>query len=129
MRTHIFEIEPMGAPRMNRSDAWRGREVVGRYVAYRDTLRLLANLQRFTLPDRFSVTFYLPMPASWTGAKKRRMDGQPHQTKPDWDNCCKAFVDSLRGDDAGIWTVDGVYKRWAYRGRIEVTVAMQTAVA
>ena len=126
-RVYTFDVEPMGAPRMNRSDAWRGRVVVERYHAYRDALRLMANLQGFTLPDRFSITFYLPMPASWSGAKRRRMNGTPHQQKFDIDNGLKGLLDALRTDDAGIWAIDGLYKVWAEEGWIEIMVRDERA--
>lgn len=46
--------------------------------------------------------------------------GQYHKKKPDWDNLCKAFLDSLfykRGmDDSHIYHVGKVTKRWVAQG-------------
>lgn len=117
-----FDITPMGAPRMNRADAWKGRAVVLRYRLFRDTLRLQARNLGFALPDSFVATFYLPMPPSWSEKKKQLMDGKPHQQKPDASNLLKALEDALRTDDERIWDPHP-RKFWARKGRIVIDTA------
>ncbi len=120
--TVSFDIIPMGAPRMNRADAWKGRAVVLRYRLFRDTLRLQARNLGFALPDAFDVLFELPMPPSWSEKKRRENTGQPHKQKPDLDNLEKALTDTLRDDDSGIWCVSA-RKVWAEKGRIVIDTA------
>jgi Holliday junction resolvase RusA-like endonuclease len=45
------------------------------------------------------------------------MNGQPHQQKPDIDNCCKALMD-LEGTNDGHVHMLNATKRWAEKGRI-----------
>lgn len=114
-----LEITPIGAPRLSRRDAWDPSPAASRYFAYRDELRIRATQAGYTPSERLDLVFYLPMPASWSGRKRARMDGQPHQQKPDFDNLAKAFLDSLTSDDAYVWDVR-VRKVWAQRGAIEI---------
>ncbi len=58
----VYDITPMGKPRMTRADKWKKRPEVLRYRAFCDEVRL----QGVELPESGShVTFILPMPASW----------------------------------------------------------------
>ncbi len=120
---YIFKVTPMGAPRMSRQDRFMGREVVTRYKAFGILLRNQALRQKFTLPDKISFTFTLPMPASWSGKKRERMIGTPHQQKPDIDNLIKAFMDGItyrdKLSDATVWYVNAT-KLWGEEGLIEV---------
>jgi len=45
------------------------------------------------------------------------MNGQPHQSRPDWDNCAKAVCDAFGTEDNFVWKAS-VEKRWAEKGRI-----------
>ena len=101
---------------MTRADAWKKRPVVLRYRAFRDEVR--AHRVVFGNGDR--VTLWMPMPASWSEAKRVRQDGQPHQQRPDIDNLLKALMDAIYEDDAGIWHIGGAQKRWARDGAIEI---------
>lgn len=110
----IYPITPMGKPRMTRADRWKKRPEVMRYRAFCDEVRL----QNVQLPESgFHVTFFIPMPPSWSRKKRQQFDGQPHQSKPDMDNLMKALMDAIYDDDAHIW--DGrLTKRWGETGKI-----------
>jgi Holliday junction resolvase RusA-like endonuclease len=113
-------ITPVSKPRMTQRDKWLKRPATTKYWDYCQELRTL--LGDRTIPDSgYHLTFYMPMPASWSKAKKEKMEGQPHQQKPDKDNLEKAFLDALFDDDSKVW--DGrVTKRWSSAPRIEVEV-------
>lgn len=120
MTAQHFRINPVPKPRMTRSDRWQQRPVVVRYWAFKDCLQRAANETGFALGEAFEVTFYLPMPASWSKAKKARMAGKPHQVRPDIDNCVKSTLDSLLpDDDSAIWYISA-RKVWALEGAIAI---------
>lgn len=104
MPAYRFDVVPVSAPRMNRADRWKRRPCVVKYFEYRDLVRAIAAEQGFTLPERFSVQFYLPMPRSWSKRKRQDHDGRPHQVKPDADNLLKAWMDCF-GEDCAVWSV------------------------
>ena len=114
-----LELVPMAAPRLSRRDAWAPSAAASRYFAYRAELCMLAQQAGYEPGDALAVTFYLPMPASWSQRKRRQMDGQPHQQKPDTDNLLKGFCDALLADDAHVWDMHA-RKRWAVEGAIEI---------
>jgi len=118
---YVFDIVPMGAPRMTRADAWRKRAIVLRYFAFRDELNLKANLSGYVLGDMLNIKFYLPFPPSYTKKKKDTLEGMPHQLKPDNDNLVKAFMDGLKSEDCTVWCVFS-RKYWSSRPRIVVTI-------
>ncbi len=104
----IYNVVPMGKPRMTRADKWKKRPEVLRYRAFCDHVRLLG----VKLPEANShITFILPMPKSWSKKKRAEMNGKPHQSKPDKDNLEKALLDALFEDDAHIWD-SRVTKLW-----------------
>lgn len=55
------------------------------------------------------IVAHMPMPTSWSKARKRRAAGQPCAVKPDIDNIAKIIADALNGivyiDDARIWSL------------------------
>lgn len=113
----IFNITPMGKPRMTRADKWKKRDVVLRYRAFCDEVRL----NGLVMPEAGGhITFVIPMPASWSLRKRAAMSGQAHQQKPDVDNMIKALMDALFTDDAHIWDVR-VTKRWGDTGQILIS--------
>lgn len=117
MKKYTFDIEPMGKPRMVRSDKWSDRECVVRYWAFKDDLVRKARLYRYKVPGRLHLEFILSMPESWSEKKKKRMDGKPHEQKPDIDNLEKAFLDCLCENDSYVWSVNKT-KRWGRKGKI-----------
>lgn len=115
-------INPRGKPRMVKSDAWKKRKVVLDYWAWKD--ELLKEAEHVCLPDlpeKFSVTFYVGMPDSWSKKKKAAHDGRPHKSKPDWDNMAKALQDCLCKSDSHVHDVH-VKKRWSYNGWIKIEI-------
>lgn len=116
MRVNEFDITPVPKPRMTQRDKWQKRPAVMRYRAFCDEARL----RRIALPESGAeIVFQMPMPKSWSGAKRHRMDGQPHQQKPDVDNLLKALMDALFDDDCKVWSV-AVSKVWGESGKITV---------
>lgn len=113
----IYNVIPMGAVRMNKADAWKKRPVVLRYFRFKDDLRA-SGLN--TIPEGGKIIFRLPMPASWSGKRKREADGKPHTQKPDLDNMLKAVLDTIYEEDCHIWNIGGLEKYWAYEGSIEI---------
>lgn len=115
-------INPMGKPRMTRSDKWKKRPAVVAYRAFADGLRYYA--KGFKVPDsNFSLSFEMPMPPSWSQKKRAEMDGKPHQQKPDIDNLIKAVLDALCEEDCTIWQIAGAEKRWSETGAIKLEAA------
>ena len=111
----IIKIDPVAKPRMTQRDKWQKRQCVVRYREFCDRLRA----EGLVLPESYSVTFWIPMPKSWSNKKKARHSDQPHQQKPDLDNLIKAIQDAVCEDDSYVWNVCA-RKVWAYRGAIRV---------
>ena len=95
----LYPIAPVPAPRQTRADAWKSRPCVARYRAFKDEVRL----RNVFIPVPCEITFYMPMPKSWSAAKRHNHEGQPHLIKPDLDNLMKALFDAVFEDDAHIW--------------------------
>ncbi|WP_313609992.1 RusA family crossover junction endodeoxyribonuclease [Atlantibacter hermannii] len=115
----VYNIIPVGKPRMTRADKWKKRPEVLRYRAFCDHVRLLG----VELPEAGAhVTFILPMPLSWSKKKRLQHDGQPHQAKPDCDNMLKALMDAIYADDAHVWDCR-VTKVWGETGQIIIKEA------
>lgn len=114
-----FDVVPMGAPRMTRSDAWRKRPCVLRYFSFKDRLKRLALIARYKITDQIDITFVIPMPDSWSKKKKEEFNGNPHQSKPDADNLLKAYCDALSERDQTIWDMRA-RKIWGTKGQIIV---------
>ena len=124
----VVHINPIGAPRMTRSDQWRvdpdhpdpakrQRPCVTRYYAWKDAFVKGCAAIGWKLDERVRVEFRIAMPQSWSKKKKAEMLGKLHQQKPDHDNCAKAVGDAFGIDDGFI--ADGRYtKRWAEAGCI-----------
>ena len=119
--TYVFQVPPKTAPRMTRRDRWKKRPCVVRYFEYRDQLRAKAVEYGITLPNAFSVTFYMTMPKSWSKKKKAAHVGKPHQVKPDLDNVLKGFMDALRTEDARVYAVSAS-KVWSERPGVVLAV-------
>jgi len=116
--TSVFwPIKPCPKPRQTRSDKWKKRPAVLRYRAFRDKVKALG----VKLPQPCTVIFWLPMPKSWPASKRTRMQGQPHQVKPDLDNLIKALWDAITRRDERLWCVHAE-KRWGAHPGIEVSM-------
>lgn len=116
MINHYF-INPCAKPRMTRSDRWKKRPIVCKYWKFKDKVRELGI--EFP-PQGASITFIIEMPKSWSNKKREETDGKPHQQTPDLDNLVKGLADAIYADDAHIWQIKGLEKRWGEKGKIEV---------
>ena len=114
-----YKIQPMGKPRQVASDRWKKRPEVLRYRAFADEIRLAAAAQNFFLGSRCIMIFEFAMAPSWSKSKKEKMNGKPHQQRPDWDNCGKAIQDILKVEDSSVYTAFCA-KFWSYEGRIRI---------
>lgn len=110
-----YAITPVAKPRMTQRDKWKKRPCVLRYRAFCDKVRWL----RIALPQPCRVVFHLPMPRSWDGPKRMRLDGQPHTVRPDLDNLVKALGDAVCAEDSHLWSI-AAEKRWSAAPGIEV---------
>jgi hypothetical protein len=84
--THILPIRALPAVRMVKSDKWSKRPSVERNFAYRNELKLLANVNGVRLYDTLRVVFMFKMPEGWSKTKKEAYMRIPHQQTPDTDN-------------------------------------------
>lgn len=108
------KLRPAGLKRLLRLE---------KYNQYKIDLLAEAKRKGFELPPSgLSVTFYIPVPSSWSQKKKNAHHGLLHQSKPDIDNCTKAFLDSLVAEDKFIANIT-LTKRWVNfpEGWIECT--------
>lgn len=83
-----------------------------------------AKAKGFTIPAAgMSVTFYLPMPPSWTKKKKKQLHGSFCQSRPDIDNLVKSLMDSLVSEDKYVANLTAT-KRWVNfpSGWIEISL-------
>ncbi len=86
---------------------------IERYNQYKIDLLSLCKSVGFTLPCQgLTVTFYLPVPKSWSAKKKAKYHGTLHQSTPDLDNLLKATFDSLVREDKYVGHMGGICKRW-----------------
>lgn len=112
----IYEIDPVAKPRMTRSDKWKQRPCVMKYRAFADEVRRLG----IEVPESGAhITFFIPMPKSWSQKKKDRMCGMPHRQVPDLSNLIKALEDSIFEDDSHIYDYR-ITKIWNNFGHISV---------
>lgn len=102
---------------MTQADRWKKRKCVVNYFLWKDAIKSL--IGDFELPEQYKVVFTVPMPKSWSSKKRNKMEGSPHQQRPDWDNYAKAFQDALCTEDSRIWSVYAT-KVWGEEGKIEV---------
>jgi len=125
---YLFDIVPMGAVRMTKSDTWktnpnhvnplkRQRPAVTKYWAWKNLLTLQANQMGFMLGCHLDAVYLVPMPDSWSKKKKEANNGMPCKSKPDTDNITKAIKDTLKKEDSDVWW-EKTEKRWAHRGSI-----------
>ena len=114
----IYNIIPVPAPRMTRSDKWKGRHCVLRYFNFCDEVKL----NNITLPESGAhIIFTIPMPKSWSNKEKLTINGNPHKSKPDIDNLLKALLDAIFQEDKHIYNIRAT-KIWGYEGSIETQI-------
>lgn len=109
------KLRPSGLSRLKRLE---------KYNRYKVDLLAEAKAKQFILPPiGSSITFFIPVPLSWSKKKKKLHHGRYHQSKPDIDNLTKAILDSLMAEDKHIAHLE-VCKRWVdfESGWIEITI-------
>ncbi len=112
----IYNIRPVPKPRMTQRDKWAKRPPVLRYIAFKNECKL----HKVKFHESGShVIFYIEMPKSWTLKKKEKMNGEPHQQRPDVDNLLKALMDAVYGEDCTVYDIR-VSKIWHFQPGIEV---------
>jgi Holliday junction resolvase RusA-like endonuclease len=113
-----IEIDPQSAPRVNAKSLWT--EKAKRYFKYKSDIKLLCASKGFKkLNSELKITFFIPMPNSWSKKKKEEMLLQPHQQKPDIDNLSKAFMDAFGEDDSHVYKLEAE-KYWNDKGKIVI---------
>jgi Holliday junction resolvase RusA-like endonuclease len=112
-----IQVEPMGKPRMTQRDKWQQRPAVMKYRTYCDELRL--RLPLYDLPAQLHITFYLPMPKSWSKKRRTETAGRPHDQKPDIDNLAKGFMDAFHTEDKHVYSLTAE-KYWSEYGAVVV---------
>lgn len=119
MNRIVFNCAPVPKPRMTQSDRWKQRPCVLRYREFCDYVRFWK--KDVEIPGCIDITFYVAMPKSWSATKKAKMDGKPHQQRPDLDNYIKAICDALFDEDKYVWSIRAA-KLWCAQGdeRVEV---------
>ena len=110
------EIRPVPKPRMTGKSAIYS-DTAKRYYSWKDELNLLVG--NFRCGHELSLVFTMPMPKSWSKAKRAAMDTTPHQQKPDIDNLIKAVLDALYEDDSCVWNISAA-KFWGTEGQIQI---------
>ena len=128
-------IKPMSAIRMTQRGKWVNTSAI-RYLNYkRDVGYQLKEqcLKPLEGAVRLDMTFYMPMPDSWSRKRKSAHAGLPVTAKNgDIDNLCKGLMDAANGivyaDDCQVTDVT-MRKRYAYQGSIELTITPMEAGA
>ena len=114
----LYHITPVPKPRMTRRDKWlkHPRAPVAQYRRFCEEVR--AAKVRLA-PSGCRVTFFLPMPESWSARKRRVTRGMPHMVRPDLDNLTKALLDALYENDAIVYSIS-LAKFWEEEGKIVI---------
>lgn len=80
----------------------------------------------FTGPLSLNITFYVPMPTSWSGKKKMELEETPVHVKPDLSNYIKFVEDIANGiiytDDSLIASITS-QKLYSYEPRTEFIIS------
>jgi Holliday junction resolvase RusA-like endonuclease len=83
-----------------------------KYNKYKVDLCAEAKAKQFILPPvGASITFFIPVPPSWSKKKKKLHHGRFHQSTPDLNNLTKAFEDGLLAEDKQLAHYE-LSKRW-----------------
>ena len=104
---------------------------IERYNNYKLSVSAEAKRVQFKMPAvGAGITFFIPVPKTWSKKKKREYHGAFMQSTPDLDNFTKAFIDSLVSEDKYIAQYTYLAKRWVdfEEGWIEVVVDENAAM-
>jgi len=111
-----YHLSPVSKPRMTQRVKWAPSTADLKYFSFKDECRALD----VKVPKQGArITFVVPMPKSWSKAKAEKMNGKPHEQRPDIDNFLKALFDSVYDEDSGIYDV-WPRKIWGVSGAIVI---------
>lgn len=116
------KLRPAGLKRLLRLE---------KYNQYKIDLLAECKKNGFSIPaEGTSVTFFVPLPKSWSKKKRKQYHGTLHQSKPDLSNLLKSFEDAICIEDKYIAHYSEVSKRWVdfEAGWIEVSIQEPTEV-
>jgi Holliday junction resolvase RusA-like endonuclease len=86
---------------------------IERYNNYKLEIAAEAKKKQFKMPAiGAGITFFIPVPKSWSNKKKKQYHGSFNQSTPDLDNYLKALIDSLVSEDKYIAHYSYLAKRW-----------------
>lgn len=122
-RCYRIEIPGVPVPLLRARTTWKNGQVYA-YTpkesaqAKRDIGWIARQAMRgekpLTSPVSIRAVFRMPIPASWSAARKVEAEGQPHCTRPDTSNLLKLVEDACIGivyqDDGQIWDYERVSK-------------------
>jgi len=95
-----IDCKPMGAVRMTQRGKWVNKSAQ-RYLAYKDDvawqIKSQFNREPIDSPVRVIITFFMPIPKSWTKKRKAQAPGTSHVYTPDIDNLVKGAFDAANG--------------------------------
>lgn len=98
----------MGAVRMTQRGKWVNKSAQ-RYLAYKNDvawqIKSQFNREPIDSPVRVIITFFMPIPKSWTKKRKAQALGTSHVYRPDLDNLVKGAFDAANGI---LWKDDSV---------------------
>lgn len=129
-QTIVIPIEPMGAVRTTQRQKFVDTRAK-RYHEYKTYIAYHIATQVKPIPAGIPVivnnlTFYMPIPKSWSEAEKEKHRGQPHIKKPDIDNLIKGLFDSANkyawADDNQVCEIRNVKKVYSDDPRIEFSL-------
>lgn len=104
MKTYIFDVIPVPKNRATQRDKWAPSPATLRYRAFADEMRLRAATENFMMPEDPALIFFMPMPKTWSEAKRNNNCGKAHTSRPDIDNLIKSW-DWITVDDSYIHCV------------------------
>lgn len=114
-KKYVFNITPVGKPRMTRQDKWMKRPCVLRFRAYEDEMNRQANEIGFVMnPTALYIEFHFKRPKSFTGIRAQMIT---HKNKPDLDNLIKGVQDIFLKNDSSISEIHAK-KIWSDTGKI-----------
>lgn len=95
-----------------RPDGLRRLLRLEKYNQYKVDLLAEAKRKKFAIPAAgLHISFFVPMPKTWSQKKKNLHNGLLMQSRPDLDNLIKAFCDALTSEDKFIANISAT-KRW-----------------
>jgi len=119
----ILDIDPVACPRPRVGK--HGTYYPKRYTQFKEEMTVLLlrsnSLRKLEGKVQMDVWFKMPMPKSWSKAKRTTCFDTWHTQKPDLDNLVKSLLDCLNGrlfeDDSQVCSLHA-RKIWSDRGGI-----------